>query len=228
MNARCLGCESLFAWELREVRDGNGIEPRERRAIVHFWRIRIRVATRNGHTRAQVVFVHNRKASQVIPVGLRYSRDRIQIQLRPAKSKDSAQNAHEMIFQIGQRAGCLRALTIEHHESVCKVTVDSECVDATEGRICEAITACAGADEGVGDRTIRVVDDADRLGGRRGFDIEGQGDAAVRIQDDVCTADILRQLPTASCGNCCCGDLRPAGKSVGHKRIRIRSAQQRA
>src|SRR5207245_9145157 len=103
-------------------------------------------------------------------------------------------------------------------ESVCKVTVDSECVDATEGRICEAITACAGADEGVGDRTIRVVDDADRLGGRRGFDIEGQGDAAVRIQDDVCTADILRQLPTASCGNCSCGDVRTAGKGGGHRR----------
>lgn len=91
--------------------------------------------------------MHDRKASQVVPAGLRYSRDRIQIQLRPAKAEDSAQNAHEMIFQIGQRAGCSRALAVEHHESVCKVSVGSERVDAAECRIREAITACAGADE---------------------------------------------------------------------------------
>ena len=91
--------------------------------------------------------------------------------LRPALAKHTSQHADEMIFHIGELAGGLPAHAIEHQQGVRKVAVSRHCVDAAEYTVAEAFIACAGANERIGNRAVRIVDDGDGLGRRCGLDI---------------------------------------------------------
>ena len=92
--------------------------------------------------------------------------------------------------------------------------VGCECavvIVASEYGIGEALAGSARATshQGIGYGAVAVVDDADGRGGRRGLNVKGHGDRAIRIHDDVGAIHIFGELAAVDDTDSCRGNCGP-------------------
>src|SRR6185369_5431695 len=101
-----------------------------------------------------------------------------------------------MVFGVGYMCGVGGAVAVDDDQSMLKMAVETEVVDATEDGVGGANTegSCSRAEQSVGYGAIGVVNDSQRFarGGR--LNIERHGDGACGVYHHVAAVHIFRKL----------------------------------
>ena len=112
--------------------------------------------------------MHDRESGIVVGRGSGVAGLHVEVELRPAHAENTADHAHQAVFNVGELRGLQHALAIDDDESVLIGGETSEIVSASEDGIGKALSgaARAGSDQGVGDRAVMIVNNADGGAGR--------------------------------------------------------------
>ena len=149
------------------------------------------------------------------------AREHIGIDLRPAQAEHPANDAHQTVFDVVELRGLLCALAVHHDESMLVGCERAIVIVASENSIGEALAGIARATshQGIGYRAVVVVDDADGRSGRRGLNVKGHGDRAIRIHNDVGAIHIFGELAAAGGSDGCRRNRGPLAEGSGDQGI---------
>ena len=160
---RCIGKVHAAVNSARRLRAAR-IKTRERVHVVHRWDAGVGIADRDGHAGNRIGKVHHRKSLIIGAGGRRVTRDHVQVGLRPPQTNRAPQHAHQSVLNIRQLRIGSRADSVDHHQRVHDVPARGEVVGSAIDGVGEALiqVASAFAQNGVGDRSVVVVNNSNR------------------------------------------------------------------
>ncbi|MGA9789847.1 MAG: hypothetical protein WBQ43_04085 [Terriglobales bacterium] len=111
--------------------------------------------------------MHHRKAGKIGLGGRRVARYHIQIGLGPPQTGRARQNTNQTVLNIGQLRTGGGADSIYHHQRVHDIAGRGKVVRPAINGVGEAIgqVSSAFAQDGIGDRSVVVVNDSNRSAG---------------------------------------------------------------
>ena len=173
-----MGGGELFAGEAGEVLRGNGVDAVEGGDVVEAEDVGVGDALAAGDSADAAEGLHDgpsgSAAGELIGKGGG-------VDLGVVEAEDAAEGALQLVAHHLEQIGGGGAEAVEKDDAVGDGGVGVEVVEPEADAVVLAAggLAGAGAEEGVDDRAVGVVDDAEGIGGSGGGDVGGRGDGAV-------------------------------------------------
>ena len=141
------------------------------------------------------------------------------VDLGVVEAEDAAEGALEFVAHHLDEVGVGGAEAVEQDDGVGDGGVGIEVVDPDEDAVVLATGGLAGggAEEGVDDGAVGVVDDGEGIVGGRGGDVGGLGDLAAGVDEDVGAADVFVERAFVGEGDAGGGNGGPeGGRGIDH------------